>query len=415
EQRFGVTHKERIKELRHNVDVLTLTATPIPRTLHMSLAGIRDMSLLREAPQDRLPIQTFVMEYSEEMVREALSREVARNGQVYYVHNRVNDIADVAAKVQSLMPDAVVSFAHGQMNERQLEDIMVDFINGDIDILVSTTIIETGLDIPNVNTIIVDDSERMGLAQLYQLRGRVGRSNRMAYAFLMYRRDRILKETAEKRLSAIKEFTDLGSGFKIAMKDLEIRGAGNVLGAEQSGHMAEVGYDLYCKMLDSAVKKERGIEDHSDFSTYIDMDIDALIPDSYIRNENMKLDMYKRIARVSSDDEASDMRDELTDRFGRIPKGTDNLIEIALLRTKAHELFIENIKVTDKDITMTIYMNATIDPTNIAPMLMDFKGSMRFVTTGRPAFIYTLTAKNREESMIAVLRRVLGKMEPLIH
>ena len=293
-QQHMQTFTQRMSSYPVHIEMLSRFCTP------------RDMSLLREAPQDRLPIQTFVMEYSEEMVREALSREVARGGQVYYVHNRVNDIADVAAKVQSLMPDAVVSFAHGQMNERQLEDIMVDFINGDIDILVSTTIIETGLDIPNVNTIIVDDSERMGLAQLYQLRGRVGRSNRMAYAFLMYRRDRMLKETAEKRLSAIKEFTDLGSGFKIAMKDLEIRGAGNVLGAEQSGHMAEVGYDLYCRMLDSAVKKERGIDDRSgDFSTYIDMDIDALIPDSYIRNENMKLDMYKRIAKVSSDDEAS--------------------------------------------------------------------------------------------------------------
>ncbi len=414
EQRFGVTHKERIKELRRNVDVLTLTATPIPRTLHMSLAGIRDMSLLREAPQDRLPIQTFVMEYSEEMVREALSREVARSGQVYYVHNRVNDIADVAAKVQGLMPDAVVAYAHGQMNERQLEDIMVDFINGDIDILVSTTIIETGLDIPNVNTIIVDDSERMGLAQLYQLRGRVGRSNRMAYAFLMYKRDKMLKETAEKRLSAIKEFTDLGSGFKIAMKDLEIRGAGNVLGAEQSGHMAEVGYDLYCKMLDSAVKRERGIEDHGDFSTYIDMDIDAVIPDSYIRNENMKLDMYKRIARVSSADEASDMRDELNDRFGRIPKGTENLIEIALLRTKAHELFIENMKVTDKEITMTIYNNATIDPTNIAPMLEVFKGNMRLITTGKPTFIYTLSKGDSENDQTATVRSVLEGMKGLI-
>ncbi|MBQ8956554.1 MAG: transcription-repair coupling factor [Lachnospiraceae bacterium] len=414
EQRFGVTHKERIKELRHNVDVLTLTATPIPRTLHMSLAGIRDMSLLREAPQDRLPIQTFVMEYSEEMVREALSREIARNGQVYYVHNRVNDIADVAAKVQELVPDSVVAFAHGQMNERQLEDIMVDFIGGDIDILVSTTIIETGLDIPNVNTIIVDDSERMGLAQLYQLRGRVGRSSRMAYAFLMYRRDRMLKETAEKRLSAIKEFTDLGSGYKIAMKDLEIRGAGNVLGAEQSGHMAEVGYDLYCKMLDSAVKREKGIEDHSDFSTYIDMDIDALIPDSYIRNENMKLDMYKRIARVSSDEEASDMRDELLDRFGKIPKGTENLIGIALLRTRAHALFIENIKVTDKEITMSVYTNATIDPTNIAPMLMEFEGRMRFITTGKPTFIYTLTEQDRESGKMEALGSVLEKMEVLI-
>ncbi|MBQ7584142.1 MAG: transcription-repair coupling factor [Lachnospiraceae bacterium] len=414
EQRFGVSHKERIKEMRRNVDVLTLTATPIPRTLHMSLAGIRDMSLLREAPQDRLPIQTFVMEYSEEMVREALSRELARGGQVYYVHNRVGDIADVAARVARLMPDAVTAHAHGQMNERQLEDIMVDFINGDIDVLVSTTIIETGLDIPNVNTIIVDDSERMGLAQLYQLRGRVGRSNRTAYAFLMYRRDRILKETAEKRLSAIKEFTDLGSGFRIAMKDLEIRGAGNVLGAEQSGHMAEVGYDLYCRMLDSAVKKERGIEDHGDFSTYIDMDTDALIPDSYIRNENMKLDMYKKIARIASEEEASDMRDELTDRFGKLPQSTENLIEIALLRTRAHELFIENMKVTDKEMTMTIYDNATIDPSRIAPMLDSFHGSMRFITTGRPTFIYTLTDKDRLNDQIVMAGSVLDGMKYLI-
>lgn len=414
EQRFGVSHKERIKEMRRNVDVLTLTATPIPRTLHMSLAGIRDMSLLREAPQDRLPIQTFVMEYSEEMVREALSREIARGGQVYYVHNRVSDIADVAAKVQSLMPYAVISYAHGQMNERQLEDIMVDFIDGDIDVLVSTTIIETGLDIPNVNTIIVDDSERMGLAQLYQLRGRVGRSNRMAYAFLMYRRDRILKETAEKRLTAIKEFTDLGSGFKIAMKDLEIRGAGNVLGAEQSGHMAEVGYDLYCKMLDSAVKKERGIPDQGDFSTFIDMDTDAIIPDSYIRNENMKLDMYKKIAQVSSEDEALDMRDELTDRFGKIPESVENLIETALLRSRAHRLFIESMKVTDNEITMMIYVNATIDPTNIAPMLQGFDGRMRFVTTGKPTFIYTLSDADRAKEQTDVVSFVLDGMSALV-
>ena len=416
EQRFGVTHKERIKELRKNVDVLTLTATPIPRTLHMSLAGIRDMSLLREAPQDRLPIQTFVMEYSGEMVREAISRELSRNGQVYYVHNRVNDIADVAARVQELVPDAVCAFAHGQMNERQLEDIMVDFISGEIDILVSTTIIETGLDIPNVNTIIVDDSERMGLSQLYQLRGRVGRSNRTAYAFLMYRRDRILKETAEKRLTAIKEFTDLGSGFKIAMKDLEIRGAGNVLGAEQSGHMAEVGYDLYVKMLDAAVKKEKGLEDPGDFTTFIDMEVEALIPDTYVRNENMKLDLYKRIAALSSEEEAQDMRDELQDRFGKIPKGTENLIRIALLRTRAHALFIENMKVAKDEIDMSIYISATIDPTRIAPMLLSFNGRMRFVTTGKPVFIYSLTPEERDlEDKMDLVSSVLDGMESLTH
>ncbi|MCR5237266.1 MAG: transcription-repair coupling factor [Lachnospiraceae bacterium] len=414
EQRFGVTHKERIKELRHNVDVMTLTATPIPRTLHMSLVGIRDMSILTEAPQDRQPIQTFVMEYSEEMVREAITRELARNGQVYYVYNRVSDIADIAAKIQALLPDAVVAYAHGQMNERQLEDIMVDFINGEIDILVSTTIIETGLDIPNVNTIIVHDSERMGLAQLYQLRGRVGRSNRTAYAFLMYRKNKMLKETAEKRLAAIKEFTDLGSGFRIAMKDLEIRGAGNVLGAEQSGHMAEVGYDLYCKMLDTAVKKEKGIDDGGDYSTYINMDIDAMIPDNYVRNESMKLDLYKRIAQIASEEEASDIRDELLDRFGKVPRGTENLIDISLLRMKAHRLFIESMTVTDKEITMAIYMNATIDPTNIAPMLNSFNGKMRFVTNKKPTFIYSIDAADKKLPPLDITSKVLDGMEMMV-
>lgn len=257
EQRFGVTHKEKIKQMKVNVDVLTLTATPIPRTLHMSLIGIRDMSVLEEPPMDRVPIQTYVMEYNDELVREAINRELARNGQVYYVYNKVRDIADITAKLQELVPDATVAFAHGQMKETELERIMYRFINGEIDVLVSTTIIETGLDISNVNTMIIHDADNMGLSQLYQLRGRVGRSNRTAYAFLMYRRNKMLKEVAEKRLAAIKEYSDLGSGFKIAMRDLEIRGAGNLLGAEQSGHMEAVGYDLYCKMLSEAVKRQR--------------------------------------------------------------------------------------------------------------------------------------------------------------
>lgn len=257
EQRFGVAHKEKIKQMKVNVDVLTLTATPIPRTLHMSLIGIRDMSVLEEPPMDRVPIQTYVMEYNDELVREAINRELARNGQVYYVYNKVRDIADITAKLQELVPDATVAFAHGQMKETELERIMYRFINGEIDVLVSTTIIETGLDISNVNTMIIHDADNMGLSQLYQLRGRVGRSNRTAYAFLMYRRNKMLKEVAEKRLAAIKEYSDLGSGFKIAMRDLEIRGAGNLLGAEQSGHMEAVGYDLYCKMLSEAVKRQR--------------------------------------------------------------------------------------------------------------------------------------------------------------
>ncbi|MDE6937994.1 MAG: DEAD/DEAH box helicase, partial [Lachnospiraceae bacterium] len=285
EQRFGVQHKEKIKKMKENVDVLTLTATPIPRTLHMSLIGIRDMSVLEEAPGDRLPIQTYVMEYNDEMVREAIERECARQGQVYYVYNRVEDISEVTANVKKLVPGLNVAFAHGQMKERELEKIMYDFISGEIDVLVSTTIIETGLDISNVNTMIIHDADRLGLSQLYQLRGRVGRSNRMAYAFLLYRRDKLLKEVAEKRLAAIREFTDLGSGIKIAMRDLEIRGAGNLLGAEQHGHMEAVGYDLYCKMLNEAVNLLKGEAGEEEYTTTIDLNVDAYIPDSYIKNE----------------------------------------------------------------------------------------------------------------------------------
>ena len=305
EQRFGVAHKEKIKKLKENVDVLTLTATPIPRTLHMSLVGIRDMSVLEEAPEDRLPIQTFVCEYNEEMVREAIVRELAREGQVYYVYNRVNNIADVAAAIGDLVPEANVAFAHGQMKEAELERIMFDFVNGEIDVLVSTTIIETGLDISNVNTIIIHDSDQMGLSQLYQLRGRVGRSNRTAYAFLMYKRDKVLKEVAEKRLEAIREFTELGSGFKIAMRDLEIRGAGSLLGKSQHGHMEAVGYDLYCKMLNEAVKHLKGEEAAIDFPTTVDLDVDAYIPPAYIMNEVQKLDIYKRIAGIEEEAECS--------------------------------------------------------------------------------------------------------------
>ena len=312
EQRFGVAHKEKIKHLKENVDVLTLTATPIPRTLHMSLAGIRDMSVLEEPPVDRTPIQTYVMEYNEEMVREAINRELARNGQVYYVYNRVTDIDEVAGRVQALVPDAVVTFAHGQMREHELERIMADFINGEIDVLVSTTIIETGLDISNANTMIIHDADRMGLSQLYQLRGRVGRSNRTSYAFLMYKRDKLLREEAEKRLQAIREFTELGSGIKIAMRDLEIRGAGNVLGAEQHGHMEAVGYDLYCKMLNQAVLALKGetLEEDS-YDTVVECDIDAYIPGRYIKNEYQKLDIYKRISAIETEERSEEHTSEL--------------------------------------------------------------------------------------------------------
>ena len=327
----------------------SLTATPIPRTLHMSLIGIRDMSVLEEPPMDRVPIQTYVMEYNEELVREAISRELSRDGQVYYVYNKVKDIDEVTNKIQALVPEATVAFAHGQMRETELERIMYAFINGEIDVLVSTTIIETGLDISNVNTMIIHDADNMGLSQLYQLRGRVGRSNRTAYAFLMYRRNKMLKEVAEKRLAAIKEYSDLGSGFKIAMRDLEIRGAGNLLGAEQSGHMEAVGYDLYCKMLNEAVKEAKGIITEERFDTSVDIKTDAFIPVTYISNEFQKLDMYKRIAGIETQEESDEMLEELIDRFGEPPKSVQNLLTIARLKAMANHVYVEEVKQQGKN------------------------------------------------------------------
>lgn len=413
EQRFGVTHKEKIKKLRENIDVLTLTATPIPRTLHMSLIGIRDMSVLEEAPQDRMPIQTYVMEYNDEMVREAIERELSRGGQVYYVYNRVSDIADVAGKIQQLVPEANVSYAHGQMRERELEDIMYDFINGDIDVLVSTTIIETGLDIPNANTMIIQDADRFGLSQLYQLRGRVGRSNRMAYAFLLYRRDKLLKEVAEKRLSAIREFTDLGSGIKIAMRDLEIRGAGNLLGEAQSGHMEAVGYDLYCKMLNEAVLRLKGGEVEESFNTSIDLNIDAYIPESYIRNEYQKLDIYKRIAAIENEEELDDMTEELIDRFGDIPKKVQQLLHIAALKALAHSAYVTAVEQKGDSIRFTMYERAKIDPQKIPALLAAYRNSLVFRTEEPPYFLYQKRGRSGKETAESVLETVKKVLEDI--
>ena len=387
EQRFGVAHKEKIKQLKKDVDVLTLTATPIPRTLHMSLIGIRDMSVLEEPPMDRMPIQTYVMEYDEETVREAINRELRRGGQVYYVYNRVTDIADVALRIAKLVPDARVDFAHGQMSERELENVMYAFVNGDIDVLVSTTIIETGLDISNVNTMIIHDSDRYGLSQLYQLRGRIGRSNRTAYAFLMYRQNVMLKETAEKRLAAIREYTDLGSGFKIAMRDLELRGAGNLLGAQQHGHMNAVGYDLYCKMLSEAVKEAKGIHTMEDFETSIDLNIDAFIPDSYISNEFQKLDIYKRIAGIETQQDYDDMLEELLDRFGEPGKAVLNLLAIAKLKAIAHQGYVTEIKQTGKSVRITLYEKAKLNPEGIPLLMQKYRRSLQFKNEQEPKFI----------------------------
>ena len=387
EQRFGVTHKEKIKQLKKDVDVLTLTATPSPRTLHMSLIGIRDMSVLEEPPMDRMPIQTYVMEYDEETVREAINRELRRGGQVYYVYNRVTDIADVALRIAKLVPDARVDFAHGQMSERELENVMYSFVNGDIDVLVSTTIIETGLDISNVNTMIIHDSDRYGLSQLYQLRGRIGRSNRTAYAFLMYRQNVMLKETAEKRLAAIREYTDLGSGFKIAMRDLELRGAGNLLGAQQHGHMNAVGYDLYCKMLNEAVKEAKGIHTMEDFETSVDLNVDAYIPDSYISNEFQKLDIYKRIAGIETQQDYDDMLEELLDRFGEPGKAVLNLLAIAKLKAIAHQGYVTEIKQTGKTVRFTLYEKARLNTEGFPALMQKYRRGLQFKNEQEPKFI----------------------------
>ena len=416
EQRFGVTHKEKIKQMKQNVDVLTLTATPIPRTLHMSLIGIRDMSVLEEPPVDRVPIQTYVMEYNDEMIREAIHRELGRGGQVYYVYNRVNNIDEVANHVASLVPDANVAFAHGQMNEHQLEKIMLDFINGEIDVLVSTTIIETGLDIPNANTMIIQDADRLGLSQLYQIRGRIGRSNRTSFAFLMYKRDKMLKEDAEKRLQAIREFTELGSGIKIAMRDLEIRGAGNILGAEQHGHMEAVGYDLYCKMLNEAViALKGGQEEEETFETVVDCDIDAFIPDGYIKNEYLKLDVYKRISAIETDDEYMDMQDELIDRFGDIPKSVDNLLRVAELKAMAHRAYVTEVDINTQEIRIELYPKAKLDVTGIPALIAEYKTALRFAQGEKPVLFYQDKGKKHKdcEPMMEKAKELLGKLGEL--
>ena len=410
EQRFGVTHKEKLKQLKNDIDLLTLTATPIPRTLHMSLVGIRDMSVLEEPPVDRMPIQTFVMEKNDEIVREAILRELGRGGQVYYVYNRVANMDIIAGEVQKLVPEAIVAYAHGQMNERELERTMFAFVNGEIDVLVSTTIVETGLDIPNVNTIIIDEADKLGLSQLYQLRGRVGRSNRTAYAFLMYKRDKMLKEVAEKRLAAIKEFTELGSGFKISMRDLEIRGAGNLLGARQHGHMEAVGYDLYCKMLNEAVKRLKGEKvENDEFETNIDLKMDAFIPADYIPNEFQKLDVYKRIAEIETEPERDDMVDELIDRFGEPPQSVCNLLEIALLKAKAHDAYITAIVEKANQIRITMFPQAKVATDKIPDLLAAYQGKLRFVPETTPYFVY----QQKEEPLLRQLSELVNEMQKI--
>lgn len=337
EQRFGVAHKEQLKEMKKNIDVLTMTATPIPRTLHMAMVNIRDMSVLTQPPQNRYPVQTYVLEHNESVLIDAMKNELSRGGQVFYLYNRVQGIYRVAEWIKEKIPNAKVAVGHGKMNEEQLEDIMYDMVNGETDILVCTTIIETGLDIPNANTIIIENADRMGLSQLYQLRGRVGRSNRAAYAYFTYDRDKMLSDVAQKRLRAVKEFTEFGSGFKIAMRDLEIRGAGNILGAQQHGHMDAVGYDMYCKLLKESVDEVQGVQTIDEVQMTVDINVSAYIPETYIYNSNQRIDVYKKIAAIESEDERMEIEDELIDRFGDIPRAVSSLIDIACIKATAKE------------------------------------------------------------------------------
>ncbi len=373
EQRFGVTHKEKIKKLKTNVDVLTLTATPIPRTLHMSMLGVRDLSVIETPPENRFPVQTYVMEYNGSLVREAIERELARDGQVYFLYNRVEDIERKAEEISMLVPDARVAYAHGQMTENELESVMLNFLAGEFDVLVSTTIIETGVDIPNVNTLIVFDADRMGLSQLYQLRGRVGRSNRVAYAYFTYRKDKVLTEVAEKRLQAIKEFTELGSGFKIAMRDLSIRGAGNLLGAQQHGFIDSVGFDLYSQMLKEAIEERKG--DHvqeKKAAVEIDLEIDAYIPDTYIKDGHQKIEMYKRFRGAVSLEDIEELESEMLDRFGEYPDEVSYLFRVAEMKVYALQNGVEHIKQVKQDVN--IFVNEEVTKT-IDGAKIFFRGS----------------------------------------
>lgn len=394
EQRFGVSHKERLKELSRNVDVLTLSATPIPRTLNMAMSGLRDMSTLEEPPQDRLPVQTYVMEHDWGVVADAIRREIQRGGQVFYLHNRVDSIERTASRIMALLPDINVDIAHGKMDQESITQAMEGMINGDTQVLVCTTIIETGIDIPNVNTLIIEDADKMGLAQLHQIRGRVGRSNRRASAYLTYRKDKVLTEIAEKRLSAIREFAEFNSGFRIAMRDLEIRGAGNLLGAEQSGHMIDVGYDMYLKLLEEAVLEERGIIPEKRTECAADLAVSANIPERYVVSPEIRMDLYRRIAMIRSEEEADDLTDELIDRFGDPPSSVNSLIHVALLRGEATKAGITDISQKSGFVKFVL---ADFDMERVSALyaLPEFRGRVKVEAGSKPCLSLKLISSKR--------------------
>lgn len=390
EHRFGVKDKEKIKQLKNNIDVLTMTATPIPRTLHMSIVGVRDMSVIYEPPQARKPVQTYVLQYDEDVIKEAITKELERNGQVFYLFNNVEGIAKKANEIANLVPEAEVSFANGQMTGKEIEEIMFDFINKKTNVLVCTTILESGIDIPNANTIIVENADRLGLAQLYQIRGRVGRSDKQAYAYITYKPDKMLSEVADKRLKAIKEFTEFGSGFKIAMRDLEIRGAGSLLGEIQHGHMEQVGYEMYCKLLDEVIKEMQGIEVQEEIDVQIDLNISCYIPDEYISDSSQKIEVYQDIALCRTEKDITNVIDELIDRYGNMPKELENLLEIARIKEMCRQFNI--LKISKKNGAFVFYFDANKFDFSIVDSLISKYGNLVSFSPGKEPYI-TLKSK----------------------
>lgn len=405
EQRFGVKAKEKIKEYKTNVDVLTMTATPIPRTLHMSIVGVRDMSVIYEPPQNRKPVQTYVLEYDEEVVKEAITKELERNGQVFYLFNNVEEIELKADKVSRLVPEAKVGFAHGQMSGQEIEDIMQDFVDGNINVLVCTTILESGIDIPNANTIIIENADRMGLAQLYQLRGRVGRSDRQGYSYITYRKDKMLSEVADKRLKAIKEFTEFGSGFKIAMRDLEIRGAGSLVGEIQHGHLEEVGYDTYCRILDEVLKEEQGLEIEQDIECQIDLNVTSFIPDSYIKDQNQKIEIYQDIALCKTEEDIQNVVDEIIDRFGEMPSEIENLLEITRIKNMAKQKHLTKIQ-SRRDSVLFTYENNNFGENELTDFIKKYGNRIKFSSGIKPMITLKLQ-KQGEKGLLQEVKEFL--------
>jgi transcription-repair coupling factor (superfamily II helicase) len=409
EQRFGVTHKERIKQMKTSVDVLTMTATPIPRTLHMSLAGIRDISTIETPPEERQPVQTYVIEYHEGIIRDAILKELGRGGQIYFLYNRVDSMPMFHRRLQELVPEARIGVGHGQMADQELENVMVSFYHGDYDILLSTTIIENGLDIPRVNTLIVYDADKFGLSQLYQLRGRVGRSNRLAFAYFTYRQDQVLSEIAEKRLTAIREFTEFGSGFKIAMRDLEIRGAGNLLGEEQHGHMASVGYALYCRLIDEAVRRLKGEDIVEETEVRVDVKVDAHIPDEYIPDMMGRLEAYRRIAEIENDENRRDVLDELLDRFGEPPLPVLNLMDVAQLKALAAKAQVELLQLKGTELHLKFSPSATLDPAKLFAYVSENRNEMTLSASKQPS-LFVKRIPTRWKEFFAATKSILGEI-----